>query len=483
MINLNEMILTIKDLKNELAEACEKSVGLTGKALEMNLRHRENLVNEILRIESITREEVARYKKDEITKKLEKCVLDEQNKEEIFGQEKLVFAFRQKLKEIKTKYANASTKEISDNQRQTILSGMKDRIGLDVDQDIIKFVIKFNYEQASQVIKVLSNVSFKGQREMLTNAVKTMKNRDGYDEIVREVMVNINKRVWFDANKDLLTSINELQPPTEAQVRRIANVAKYVETAYTLRDFDLDIQDYEVRVVKDGQEMPYYTMNWDLFKKDIEDRMNRESASNFIQTWDYLSNQYEGRNLEQHERSHLRSLYIQLGDYELTRPSHLNTILKENYNFLVSKLEYAVQLNKAVNNSANSKFREEMSKTKVSRIARETREVKLSQEQEDARDLYNFVRNIYAVIGQNIPTEMRAILPDSYSQNREAVYIGIEEENLPTFRKLVFEQRRVIKETYVQYSSNDSKHVFNWGAFVANQPESVLIALGLNDLM
>jgi small subunit ribosomal protein S17 len=42
---------------------------------------------------------------------------------------------------------------------------------------------------------------------------------------------------------------------------------------------------------------------------------------------------------------------------------------------------------------------------------------------------------------------------------------------------------KVVKTTYTQYNSNDSTNQFNWGAFVANQPESVLKALGIFDMM
>ena len=45
------------------------------------------------------------------------------------------------------------------------------------------------------------------------------------------------------------------------------------------------------------------------------------------------------------------------------------------------------------------------------------------------------------------------------------------------------EQRQVVKTTYTQYDSNDSTNQFNWGAFVARQPESVLKALGIFDMM
>lgn len=486
MKNLNELVLVIRDLKLELEECFKRGVELSDPSqIKRNSDLKDHYINEILRLESIIREEVNRRKDEELNKKVEDAenLVLEGDTDEVFGQEKLERAFLRKLEEIKAKFEGASLKLITDTQRQTILSGIKDRIGIVVGQDIIRDIVRFNYEQASQTIKILQKISFYNQRLQVTQAVKTMKYSDNYVKIVKEVRANINFRAWFDANKDLLITIAELQSPTEAQIRMIANVARYSETALTLKDFGLDIMDYEDRAVRDGQIMNYYIMNWDKFKKDIEDRLNRESASNFIQTWGYLTNLYAGKDLDKHERAHLRSLYMQLGEIELTRPSHINTITKDNYDYVVSDLEHLVRVEKIVQNSANSKFREEMSTMNAKNYARETKQVKLTKEQEDARDLFSFVSSIYREVGQEIPEEMKAILPDSYTKARQSTYVGIEEQHIPKFRELVFEQREVVKNTYIQYSSNDSNHVFNWGSFIANQPESVLKTLGIYDLM
>ena len=161
MKNLNELIFVIRDLKVELEECFERSVGLTcERQIEQNLKIRNSLINEILRLESITREEVNRRKDEVLNKKVEDAenLVMEGDTEEVFGQEKLERAFLRKLDEIKVKFNGASLKLITDTQRQTILSGMKDRIGIVVGQDIIKDIVKFNYEQASQVIKVLNQL-------------------------------------------------------------------------------------------------------------------------------------------------------------------------------------------------------------------------------------------------------------------------------------------------------------------------------------
>ena len=476
MKNINEIVLTIRDLKMEFAEACEKSVGLTGKALERNENYRNKLVNEMLRLESIAREEVERQGKERVNISKVNIEFEIAEEDTAIKQDSIVSSFRKTMKKVYNEQLNTSNKEISERQRETILSGLRDRIGIDVDQQVMAFVNKFNYNQANELIKILRGVSFFGERLLVTNAVKTLSHREDYEEILQEVTKNIHKKAWMDANKDLINIANELQAPTEPQIRKIANVAKYPETAEALKEFGIDVRDYEVRALSpSGDVQPFYTMNWNLLRKDIEDRMNRESASNFIQTYDYITNYYEGRNLESHERNHLRSLYIQLGDYECTRPSYLNTILKDQYDYVSSKLEEAVRLEKVLRNTEKSRFREAMltDKTRVKREARETRSVVLKTEQEQARDFTSFVFNIYAVIGQETPEEATRILP-YFVEGGEIKYATVEEVHYQEFRKLVFEQREVIKQV------NPS---FNWGAFLCNQPTHILKALGLDMMM
>lgn len=472
MKNLNEIVFIIRDLKDEYAEAVERGMKLTGKAKEMNERHRNNIINEILRYESVVKEYHETKARETIDATQIETVFDVVEEDKPLRQDTIVKSFKKELKRILNEYENTSNKAVSENQRQTILSGFRDRIGLEVDQELMGFVNRFNFNQASELIKIMRGISFYNQRVLVTNAVKTLKHREDYEVLLAETCKFIHKREWFEVNKDIFALANELQAPTEAQVRRIANVSKYPETAMALKDYGIDVMDYEHRVVKDGEEKMYYTMNWELLKKDIEAKFNRESASNFIQTYDYITNFYEGRNLDTQQRNHLRQLYIQLGEMDKTRPSHLNTILKEQYEIISARLEEAVRLEKAIRNTSKSKVREAMlnDKTRTMRVARETRSAVVKEEQEMARDFTSFVFNIYAVIGQEVPDEARDILP-YFIAGGEIKYALVEEQHYGAFRKLVFEQRDVIK----QVNPN-----FNWGAYLFNQPTHILVALGLD---
>ena len=85
----------------------------------------------------------------------------------------------------------------------------------------------------------------------------------------------------------------------------------------------------------------------------------------------------------------------------------------------------------------------------------------------------DFIYNIYAVIGQDIPEEMNRLLP-YFIQRGETVYANVEEQHYEEFRRLVFEQRQLIKEIDPTYK---------WGAMIADQPMHILKALGLDMMM
>ena len=174
----------------------------------------------------------------------------------------------------------------------------------------------------------------------------------------------------------------------------------------------------------------------------------------------------------------LKNLYIQLGEYECTRLTYLCTIPNQNFEMLCRDLEHRVRLNKIANNKSTQRFRQAIMEdnTLVKFSARESREVRslvLKEEQQQARELTNFIFNIYSCVGQEVPEEMNGILP-YFVQGGEVKYALVEEQHYAEFRKMVFEQRAVIKEV---------NPTFQWGAFIANQPEHILRVLGLDMLM
>lgn len=463
MLNRRELELVLENLKAEYMEALERG----------NKRIQNNIVNQILNLE-------VTLKEDEFKNNMREVKLSEEvefvfDETEAFRQQAILNSFRKKLKELYKKYYNTTTAQISTRQAETIMAGLRDRVGMDIDAKQIEFINNLNANQASEIIKVLSGISFYNQRLMLSEALETLKYRDDFALILEEVKNNIHKREWFEHNKDLMAMSYELQEPTDSQVRRIADVSRYIETHETLKtEFGIDVRDFEYR----AENKLYYTFNWSSLRETIKVKFNRESAFNFIQTYDYITNYYEGNKLDNTQMNTLKNLYIQLGEYECTRLSYLCTIPNQNFEMLCRELESRVRLNKIANNKSTQRFRQAIMEdnTLVKFSARESREVRslvLKEEQQQARELTNFIFNIYSCVGQEVPEEMSGILP-YFVQGGEVKYALVEEQHYAEFRKMVFEQRAVIKEV---------NPGFNWGAFIANQPEHILRVLGLDMLM
>ena len=214
MLNRKELVQSIKVMKGEYAEALAKG----------NERLANQMVDEILRLEVITKEEIENKALAELSKEIE--LTFDVEEEEALNQSSLIASFKKQLRECYNKKLNTTKSPISDRQLDTILAGMRDRVGLDINQEQIAFVKGFNMNQASALISVLNGISFYNQRVQLTKSLEILKNREDFAMIIEEVKRNIHKKAWFDANDDLLRMSRELQEPTDAQIRRIANVAK-----------------------------------------------------------------------------------------------------------------------------------------------------------------------------------------------------------------------------------------------------------------
>lgn len=470
MMNRNELNMMVNTLKKEMVEAVARG----------NEKLQKQIVNEIFRLESIVREFDEKKAKEKIQQANSEVVVFDDKDEEVIRQNAIVSSFSRVMREVIKKYEGTSTNKVSEKQAQTIMNGLRDRVGMDITKKQIEFINGLNFNQADRIIKKLALVSFYNQRVQLSQAILALKDREDFDMILAEVKNNIHKIDWFESNKDLITMSYELLEPTDAQVRKIADVTRYPETALALSEYGIELQDYEYR--PEGKN--HYLVNWELLKKDIRTKFNRESAYNFIQTYEYITNYYEGNKLDREQSNHLRNLYIQLGEYELTRLSHMATINKQHYPMIVRELERAVRMNKIANNESTRRFREALQSGDptvkhsilVKASAKESREVRSSairEEQEQAKDFTSFVFNIYAVVGQETPEEMRGILP-YFIQGGEIKYATVEEQHYKAFRKMVFEQRDVIKSINKE---------FNWGAYIANQPTHILVALGLDMFM
>ena len=461
MLNRKELKITLEMLKKEYMEALERG----------NKRTQQNIINQIINLEVTLRED--KIKNAEKKVNLNEDVEFELKQEEAIRQTAIVNSFTKKLKELVKKNHKTTNVSISERQAETIMAGLRDRIGMDIDAKQIEFIKTLNANQASNIIKVLSGISFYNQRVMISEALESLKHREDFDVILDEVKCNIHRREWFELNKDLLAMSYELQEPTDAQVRRIADVAKYIETHETLlSEFGINVQDFEYR----PEDKLYYKFNYNLLKEAIKSKFNRESAYNFIQTYDYITNYYEGSKLDNTQMNTLRNLYIQLGEYECTRLTYLSTISASNFEYICRDLESRIRLNKIAKNQYTQKFRQTFlaeGNPLVKFSAKESREVRsivLKREQQMARELTNFIFNIYSCVGQDVPEEMSSILP-YFVQGGEVKYALVEEQHYKKFRQMVFEQRDVVK---------DIDPRFQWGAFIANQPTHILKALGLD---
>ena len=401
MMNRRELELVLENLKAEYMEALERG----------NKRIQNNIVNQILNLEVTLKEDEFKNNMKEV--KLNEEVEFDFDEKEVFRQQVILNSFSKKLKELYKKHYNTTTAQISTRQAETIMAGLRDRVGMDIDAKQIEFINNLNANQASEIIKVLSGISFYNQRVMLSEALETLKYRDDFALILEEVKNNIHKREWFEHNKDLMAMSYELQEPTDSQVRKIADVSRYIETHETLKsEFGIDVRDFEYR----AEDKLYYTFNWSSLREAIKVKFNRESAFNFIQTYDYITNYYEGNKLDNTQMNTLKNLYIQLGEYECTRLSYLCTIPTQNFEMLCRELESRVRLNKIANNKSTQRFRQAIMEdnTLVKFSARESREVRslvLKEEQQQARELTNFIFNIYSCVGQEVPEEMSGILP------------------------------------------------------------------------
>ena len=209
MLNRREMELALQGVKRELVEAVVKG----------NTRMQDQMVNEMLRLQGILKEDDVQ--KTVITKE-DKEIIFEIEEERVIRQASIEKSFAKKLKEIVKAKEGTTVNPVSDRQYETIMAGMRDRVGLDITATQIAFLRKLNFNQASEIIKVLKGISFYNQRVQLSQAVFTLKDREDFEMIYEEVKNNIFRKEWFDKNNDLVRMSQELQPPTDAQVRRIA---------------------------------------------------------------------------------------------------------------------------------------------------------------------------------------------------------------------------------------------------------------------
>lgn len=410
--------------------------------------------------------------KDKIKLLSEDIVIEfEEEEVDVIGQIELVSAFKIKLKETIKKFHNTTVKEATPRQKELIRNGMRDKVGMELNTEQIAFINNLNVNQASNVIRDLSAISWFNQRKALSEVLVRFEDREDYATILKRVKKDIWKAEYFNANKNLINAISEMESPTDAQVRRIANLAIYPETTYTLeRDFNIVVDEYEIMTDKG-----YYTFNWAKLKNDIASRMTKSDCYNFIQTYDYITNYYSSNELDNAELKELKSNYIRLGEIECTRLTYLKTIQKKDFNRIVSEQESRIRANQIANNLDKDVLRELFKFNDVDKnlgyLNAKEQNIQLTEEEKNIKDLVNFTFSIYSCIGQEVPEEMAGILPYFVDKDKCA---SVSPNHIKEFRNLVFTQREVIKEV-------DPK--FNWAYFICSQSNEVLKVLGLDALL
>lgn len=415
-------------------------------------------VEQILALEADLKEEII---KKQIIEDNSELIGFELASEKSINEDKIVTSFAKRLRDIIKDVKFISDSKISERQAMTIFDGLRDRVGMTLDESQINFINKLNQKQASEIIRVLKSVSFLNQRQQITEVLRGMKDKVEFPEILAEVKKNIHKREWFEVNRDLLNASNELVPPTDAQVRMITTLASYIETHETFKStFNLDINKYEVKV--DGKN--YYKFNRSLLTEHIKVEFSKEDAFNFLQTYEYLNQLHAPRMITQEQKMHLRKLYMQLGEIECTRPSFLNSITKDVFDALVARLENAVRQEAIANYEGNKKFREDFAKHSTPRVARETRSIVATTEQEQAKELQSFVHSMYSIVGESMGEDCQEFMP-YFIQAGEVKYALIEENHKAIFRKWFLERKQIIM---------DLNRDFNFGAFVMGQPNHII---------
>ena len=121
--------------------------------------------------------------------------------ERVIRQASIEKSFAKKLKEIVKAKEGTTVNPVSDRQYETIMAGMRDRVGLDITATQIAFLKKLNFNQASEIIKVLKGISFYNQRVQLSQAVFTLKDREDFEMIYEEVKNNIFRKLDLNRTK------------------------------------------------------------------------------------------------------------------------------------------------------------------------------------------------------------------------------------------------------------------------------------------
>ena len=132
MLNRRELERTLKTLKGEYVKALK----------EDNKKVQNNIINQILNLEVTLREE--KFKNSAKNINLNEEIEFQFEQEEAIRQKAIVKSFTKKLKELVKKNHNTTNALISQRQAETIMAGLRDRIGIGIDANQMNFINNLN---------------------------------------------------------------------------------------------------------------------------------------------------------------------------------------------------------------------------------------------------------------------------------------------------------------------------------------------------
>lgn len=340
--------------------------------------------------------------------------LNENNKIN-FGGAQVVKAVENKINSLEVvKYATVAT----DKQVTLVKSILMQKVyEKEVPKEIIGKLRIVSSKQITEIIDLLNGVSYISQREMLGDLLRQFKKNKHpqYDKLLEDAKKVYYKIDWFRANQAVVNSYNGMLGCTEIQASQIVSLARHMEVQIALKNmYEIDTMAHEYRPTANTMIGESFGTRRDLaYKQDkqgllneIMNKISREDADSFIQGHRGYSN---ALMLNGEQINRLRSLYLQLGDVEGTRPSHLYSIKASDYKAYERALK------------------EELSKTRQGQYQRESALIKAMREQfqgtreeyfqakhhnivlDTETELTNFIHNLFAMCGERADQGLLAL--------------------------------------------------------------------------
>ena len=161
-------------IRNQIEMFKREIVKLQGKNVDAEVRAElfESILRENSKLQMLYLEQIIALEKDLKEEEIKAQLVKDNNElirfelasEKSINEDKIITSFAKKLREIVKDVKFVSDTRISERQAMTIFDGLRDRVGMTLDENQINFINKLNQKQASEIIRVLKAVSFLNQR-------------------------------------------------------------------------------------------------------------------------------------------------------------------------------------------------------------------------------------------------------------------------------------------------------------------------------